>query len=88
MLPVTTPPAPPPPPKPTEPPPPATTRYAIEETCGSTGVTLLDAADAVEVPLALVAVIVNVYEVPAVNPETVIGLAPVPVNDPGEDVAV
>jgi hypothetical protein len=54
----------------------------------ATGVTELDAADAVDVPLALVAVTVNVYAVPLVNPETVIGLAPVPVNDPGDEVAV
>jgi hypothetical protein len=51
-------------------------------------VTLLEAAEAVEVPLALVAVTVNVYAVPFVNPETVIGDAPVPVNDPGDEVAV
>jgi hypothetical protein len=38
--------------------------------------------------LALVAVTVKVYEVPHVSPETVIGLAPVPVNPPGEEVAV
>ena len=49
---------------------------------------LLEAADAVEVPFALVAVTVNVYAVPFVSPETVIGLAPVPVNDPGDEVAV
>jgi hypothetical protein len=40
---------------------------------------LLDAADAVDVPLAFVAVTVNVYAVPDVSPETVIGLVPVPV---------
>ena len=28
------------------------------------------------------------YDVPSVKPETVIGLEPVPVNDPGVDVAV
>jgi hypothetical protein len=39
--------------------------------------------------LALVAVTVNVYAVPLVNPETVIGeLAPVPVAPPGEAVTV
>jgi hypothetical protein len=44
---------------------------------------------AVDVPLALVAVTVNVYAVPVVKPLTVIGDdAPVPVIDPGVDVAV
>jgi hypothetical protein len=39
--------------------------------------------------LALVAVTVNVYAVPLVKPDTVIGLDdPVPVNPPGLDVAV
>ena len=55
---------------------------------GTTGVTALEAEDAVDVPLALVAVTVKVYAVPLDNPETVIGLAPVPVNDPGLEVAV
>jgi hypothetical protein len=49
---------------------------------------LLEAADAVDVPLAFVAVTVNVYAVLGDSPETVIGLAPVPVNPPGLDVAV
>jgi hypothetical protein len=48
----------------------------------------LDAADAVDVPLTLVAVTVNVYAVPFVNPVTVIGEDPVPVSPPGDDVAV
>jgi hypothetical protein len=48
----------------------------------------LDAADAADVPLALVAVTVNVYVVAGASPETVIGEAPVPVIEPGEDVAV
>jgi hypothetical protein len=53
------------------------------------GVTLFDAADAAEVPLALVAVTVNVYAVVDDNPLTVIGLDdPVPVIDSGEEVAV
>ena len=34
------------------------------------------------------AVTVNVYAVPLDNPETVIGEAPVPVNPPGDEVAV
>lgn len=56
---------------------------------GTAGVTLLDAADAVDVPFAFVAVTVNVYAVPAVSPETVIGdEAEVPVKPPGEEVAV
>jgi len=54
----------------------------------------LEAADAVEVPAAFVAVTVNVYAVPSDNPSTVItplvfpsGFK-VPVIPPGEDVAV
>ena len=50
---------------------------------------LLLAALAGLVPVALVAVTVNVYDVPAVKPETVMGEdAAVPVNPPGLDVAV
>ena len=46
-----------------------------------------------ELEFALIAVVfvpftVNVYEVPCVKPDTVIGDAPVPVIFPGEDVAV
>ena len=53
------------------------------------GVTLFDAADAEPVPTLLVAVTVNVYAVPLVNPLTVIGLAePVPVIPPGLEVTV
>ena len=55
---------------------------------GASVVMLFEAADAADVPLALVAVTVNVYAVAPVKPETVIGLAPVPVTEPGEDVAV
>jgi len=52
-------------------------------------VTEVDAEDAEDVPLAFVAVTVNVYDVPPVNPLTVIGDdEPVPVNPPGELVAV
>jgi hypothetical protein len=41
------------------------------------------------VPAAFVAVTVNVYAVPLVRPDTVIGLVdPVPVILPGEDVTV
>ena len=48
------------------------------------GVTLLEAADAGPVPIALVAVTVKVYTVPFVRPVTVIGLdAPVAVILPG-----
>jgi hypothetical protein len=53
------------------------------------GVTELLAALAGPVPVALVAVTVNVYAVPVVSPLTVIGEdAPVPVSPPGLDVAV
>ena len=53
------------------------------------GVTGLDAADAVLVPTAFVAVTVNVYAVPLVSPVTVNGLAaPVAVKPPGDDVTV
>jgi hypothetical protein len=45
--------------------------------------------DAEDVPDAFVAVTVNVYAVPFVNPVTVIGLLePVAVTPPGEDVTV
>jgi hypothetical protein len=53
------------------------------------GVTLLDAADAGPVPIALVAVTVKVYVVPFVKPVTVIGLdAPVAMMLPGLEVTV
>jgi hypothetical protein len=52
------------------------------------GVTLLLAALAGPVPVAFVAVTVNVYVVPVVKPVTVIGDVPVPVSPPGLDVAV
>jgi hypothetical protein len=55
------------------------TRYSTLDVAGATGLTELDAADAKDCPLALVALTVNVYAVPLVNPETVIGLAPDPV---------
>jgi hypothetical protein len=49
----------------------------------------LDAALGLEVPVAFVAVTVNVYAVCSDSPETVIGdVALVPVNPPGLDVAV
>ena len=55
----------------------------------TTGVTLLDAVEAAPVPIALVAVTVNVYAVPLVSPVTVIGLAaPVAVIEPGLEVTV
>lgn len=54
-----------------------------------TGVTPADGRDAVPVPSTFVAVTVNVYAVPFVNPVTVIGLAvPVAVIPPGLDVTV
>jgi hypothetical protein len=67
---------------------PLTVAVPIVGACGTdAGVTALDADDAVEVPLALVAVTVYVREVPTVS-ETVIGLDdPVPVL-PEDDVTV
>jgi hypothetical protein len=60
-----------------------------EYNSGSVGVTELLAADAGDVPIAFVAVTVNVYAVPLVKPETVIGdEAPVPVIPLGLDVTV
>jgi hypothetical protein len=58
--------------------------------CGTVvAVTLFDAEDAGPVPIALVAVTVNVYEVLDCKPVTVIGdEAPVPVKPPGLDVTV
>jgi len=53
------------------------------------GVTLLEAELAGPVPAPFVATTVNVYAVPAVKPDTVIGdVADVPVIPPGLDVAV
>jgi hypothetical protein len=53
------------------------------------GVTLLLDALAGPVPVAFVAVTVNVYAVPVVKPETVIGEdVPVPVRPPGLEVTV
>ena len=49
----------------------------------------MDALDAADVPFTFVAVTVNVYAVPVVSPETVIGEdEPVPVKLPGEEVTV
>jgi hypothetical protein len=53
------------------------------------GVTEFDALDAVLVPIAFVAVTVNVYAVPLLNPVTVIGDdPPLAVNPPVLDVTV
>jgi hypothetical protein len=53
------------------------------------GVTAVEAAEAAPVPLALVAVTVNVYGVPLVRPWTVHGLvAEVQVRAPGDEVTV
>jgi hypothetical protein len=53
------------------------------------GITELEAVEAVEVPIALVAVTVNVYEVPFVSPVTTIGLCdPDAVAPSGEAVTV
>jgi hypothetical protein len=46
----------------------------MDEGLGVTGVTELEAEDAVDVPKAFVAVTVNVYAVPAVKPVNVYGL--------------
>jgi hypothetical protein len=58
--------------------------------CGTVvAVMLLDALEAALVPLELVAVTVNVYDVLDCKPVTDIGdEAPVPVNPPGLDVTV
>jgi hypothetical protein len=56
---------------------------------GTTGVTLFDEPDAVEVPFAFVAVAVNVYAVPLLSPVTVfVPDVPAPVAPPGEAVTV
>jgi sulfur carrier protein ThiS len=53
------------------------------------GVTLADALEATEFPIAFVALTVNVYAVPLVKPETVQEVdAVVQVNDPGDEVTV
>jgi hypothetical protein len=90
-VPVLYPPAP-PPPNPPDPlaetppaPPPATTKYVIETF--ELGVTEL-VEELVEDPLVFVAVTVNVYAVPLVNPVTVTGDAPDAVTLPGLDVTV
>jgi hypothetical protein len=58
--------------------------------CGTVvAVMLLEAAEAGPVPVALVAVTVNVYDVLDARPVTVTGdEAPVPVNPPGLEVTV
>jgi hypothetical protein len=53
------------------------------------GTMAFEAAEATELPTALVATTVKVYDVPLVNPVTINGeLAPVAVKPPGEDVTV
>jgi hypothetical protein len=53
------------------------------------GITELEVVDALEVPMPLVAVMVKVYEVPFVSPDTTIGLCdPVAVAPPGDAVTV
>jgi hypothetical protein len=57
--------------------------------CGIVVAVILDvAADAADVAVAFVALAVNVYDVLDCRPVTVTGDAPVPVNDPGEEVTV
>ena len=49
----------------------------------------MDANEAAPGPMALVAITVNVYAVPIVNPETITGLViPDPVKPPGLEVTV
>ena len=69
---------------------PDTTGVVAEHAVGiPTGVTLLEAADGLPVPIALVAFTVNVYAVPLLNPVTVIGdVAPELVKFPGLEVTV
>jgi hypothetical protein len=56
---------------------------------GFEGVTALDEPEDALVPALLVAVTVNVYDVPLLNPLTAIGLdPPLPVKPPGLDVTV
>jgi hypothetical protein len=59
---------------------------------GDAGAIDADADDAplpIPIPIPELVVIVKVYEVPLVKPETVIGLdEPVPVNPPGLEVTV
>ena len=77
-------PPPPPPPPPEEPPPDEPPPLAP-----TVGVTAFEGTEAGPVPAALVAVTVNVYPVPFVNPVTVIGLpVPLAVSPPGDDVTV
>jgi hypothetical protein len=53
------------------------------------GITALEADDAEELPTALVATTVKVYDVPLVKPGTINGeLDPVAVKPSGEDVTV
>jgi hypothetical protein len=71
-------------------PPAPTVKVAIElNPTGRAGVViLLDAAEKGLFPVELDALTVKVYPVDAVNPATVMGDEPVPVNDPGVEVAV
>jgi hypothetical protein len=53
------------------------------------GVTELDGEDAGELPTEFVATTVNVYAMPLVRPDTIIGeLGPVAVIPPGFDITV
>jgi hypothetical protein len=56
--------------------------------CGTVVAVIEEDAAEVNVPLALAAETVKVYEVADCKPVTVIGEVPVPVNDPGVLVAV
>jgi hypothetical protein len=68
---------------------PPTAVTPVGEPGTAAGVTEFDALDAVLVPIAFVAVTVNVYAVPLLNPVTVIGDdPPLAVNPPVLDVTV
>ena len=62
---------------------------AVTAVGAARGVTELDSLEDGEVAVELLATTVNVYEVPVVNPLTVIVVDDeVPVSPPGEEVAV
>ena len=70
---------------------PALSVFQLETNGGTAGVTALEAGDGFEVPVELVAVVVNVYDVPFCNPTT--SQEPevpvtVQVKPPGDEVMV
>nr|WP_229708421.1 hypothetical protein [Knoellia flava] len=70
--------------------PPVTVGMALVRTCGTVGITTALGDELGEVPIALVAVTVNVYAVPLLSPMTVQARAPVVVQvlPPGLEVTV